>query len=203
MHTGSQLSPELEERGGFAQENSGCWMLKATERDRGWFWWPFTVSDCLLVDFLVPSFPLQHILYGPSEHLKYLYLFTCIYLHLLERRVSLSRFHIKRPNQGGYAEAAHCGAASSHCPVMAWMNLAFFWDHNLDFLTLHSLRAAAQVMHHMPSLYRERTWPLSAESLGVKLWIQLLKSTGLMLHCWSAFLLKISIPVWSRRLCRR
>lgn len=34
---GSQVSPELEERGGFAQDNSGCWMVKAMEVDRGWF----------------------------------------------------------------------------------------------------------------------------------------------------------------------
>lgn len=30
----SNVSPELEKMGGFAQENSGCWMLKATEVGR-------------------------------------------------------------------------------------------------------------------------------------------------------------------------
>lgn len=58
----SQVSPEIEGRGGFAQENSGCWMLKAMERDRGWFWRLFTVSLWLLVSFLAPRFLLQHIL---------------------------------------------------------------------------------------------------------------------------------------------
>lgn len=93
--------------------------------------------------------------------------------HLVERRISLFTFHMKRPKQGVYAKAARCVGTAVLCASTAqpWPDgLGFFLGvTNLDFLTLHILRVGAQIMHHKPSLYRDRMWPLSAQSLGVRL----------------------------------
>lgn len=50
------MSPELEKRGGFAQGNSGCWMLKAMEGDRMVLMDIYGISLALSCPFESPDF---------------------------------------------------------------------------------------------------------------------------------------------------
>lgn len=177
----SQVSPELEERGGFAQENRGCWMLKAMERDRGRFW-RLSVSRWILAAFwfqafycniscscMVPASILNVSIYlcglAPRE--------VCHCPHVTwrdVRREAISRLH------------GHCMGTVVLCPATAqlWHDRTWLLPGvtNVYFLTLHILWAGIRIMHHIPYWYRDRTWPLSAQSLAVWLWTQRCTSLG-------------------------
>ena len=131
---------------------------------------------------------------------------TCFYLHGTSPRGKSITIHVSHEgtSAGGLRQSCPphgpCSAVSSHCcgPTALGFLLG---PQTCVFSPCTESRGL--IMHHLPSSHSDGTRPLSARSLGIRLWTQLCKSPGWCSHRRPALLLKMSIAAWNRRLCRR